>query len=231
MDLGLSNQHVVITGGSKGIGLECAELFREEFAKVTVVARSNADYTVDLSQRHSVAELFKRIEIEVAPIDILVNCAGTVTRTPAQELTEDNWHQAMDDKFFTYIHGMNAVLPLMAQRKRGVIVNVIGISGKFANSVHVAGGSANAALMLATSGLADAYASNGIRIVAVNPGPTNTLQHNAGVVGINEAARMPLGRIAEAREIADAVVYLSSRRASYINGTTVSLDGGLNKGI
>ena len=103
---------------------------------------------------------------------------------------------------------------------------------------HLAGGAANAALMLASAGLAAAYAGKGVRVNAVNPGLTLTERLHEGMqadarqqgISIEEAlarakATRPLGRIAKPSEIADAVVYLASNRASYITGAVVSMDG------
>jgi NAD(P)-dependent dehydrogenase (short-subunit alcohol dehydrogenase family) len=255
MDLALRNKHVVITGGSKGIGFSCAKLYLEEGARVTLISRSqeNLDvakkelsalgevhiYAGDLVKTGVVNALINDIESSVGPIDILVNSAGAAKRTPAFELTEEAWHDAMNAKFFTYIHVMNAVLPLMAKRHSGVVVNVIGMGGKVATTIHIAGGAANAALMLATAGLAQAYGPKNIRVVAVNPGLTMTerlkegIQAEARYQGSTPeealqaaSSKMLLGRIAEPEEIADTVVYLSSNRASYVNGTTLAMDGG-----
>ena len=129
----------------------------------------------------------------------------------------------------------------MANRGSGVIVSVIGVGGKVASATHLAGGSANAALMLATAGLGAAYASKGVRIVGVSPGPTETDRVVEGLaadaplanISVDEArrrgvARLPLGRMASPSEIADAVVFLASARAAYITGVILSMDGGQN---
>lgn len=256
MELGLKGKHVVITGGSKGIGLEAARLFLEEGAKVSLISRGVENleaaknklgasekvhvFSADLGLQNVAQALIQKIETEVGPIDILVNSAGAAKRSPAFELKESSWHDAMQAKFFTYVHAMNAVLPKMAERQKGVVVNVIGMGGKVAATIHISGGAANAALMLATAGLASAYAPKGIRVVAVNPGATITERLKEGMAADARAqgispeealklatAKLPLGRIAKPEEVADTVVYLSSDRASYINGTTIAMDGGL----
>jgi NAD(P)-dependent dehydrogenase (short-subunit alcohol dehydrogenase family) len=146
----------------------------------------------------------------------------------------------MEAKYFSYVNVIDPVVKRMAQRGAGVIVNVIGNGGKVASPTHLAGGAANAALMLATAGLATAYAARGVRVVGLNPGATETervaegLQAEAKLAGISpeEArqraiARIPLGRMATPEDIANAVAFLASDKAGYITGATVTMDGAM----
>jgi NAD(P)-dependent dehydrogenase (short-subunit alcohol dehydrogenase family) len=146
----------------------------------------------------------------------------------------------MNAKFFTYIHLIDAVLPRMAERGSGSVINIIGTAGKIASPFHLPGGAANAALMLASAGLANAWGHAGIRVNAINPGATLTgrvqmsLDAESRLTGkppeellkFNEA-RIPLGRYAKPEEIADAVLFLTSDRASYISGAILTIDGAL----
>ena len=259
MDLELAGRHVLLTGGSRGIGLACARGFLQEGARVSLVARNQqtlaaaalslanerpdaeqlvATYACDLSAPHEAFQLIERVEQAHGPIDILVNSAGAARRSPPNELDATKWHAAMQAKYFTYIHVMDPLVKRMAARGAGVIVNVVGAGGKVASPTHLAGGAANAALMLASAGLANAFAARGVRVNVVNPGPvlTDRLQDgllaDARLQGISpeEArkradARQPMGRLAEPREIADAVVFLASARASYVTGAVLSMDG------
>jgi NAD(P)-dependent dehydrogenase (short-subunit alcohol dehydrogenase family) len=251
MDLGLQGKTVVVTGGSKGIGLACARLFASEGARVGITSRSPTNIeracaelggaigvAADLTSAEEAAAMVEAMESRLGPVDILVNCAGAARRTPPDELTPAAWKAAMDAKFFTYIHVIDPVVKRMAARGSGVIVNVIGNGGKVASPIHLAGGAANAALMLATAGLAAAYARQGVRVVGLNPGLTNTervaegLRADATVRGTSEQdalqqslSRIPLGRIAEPEEIANAVAFLASAKASYITGVNISMDG------
>ena len=170
--------------------------------------------------------------------DILVNSAGAAQRTPPDDLTPAAWRAAMDAKYFTYIHVLDPVVKRMAARKAGVVVNIIGSGGKVASPSHLPGGAANAALMLATVGLAHAYATHGLRILAINPGLTQTtrvaegLRAEAKRLGVTEADalkatidKIPMGRLAEADEIASMTVFAASGKASYLSGVVITMDG------
>ena len=125
----------------------------------------------------------------------------------------------------------------MAARGRGAIVSIIGSGGKVATPTHISGGAANAALMLATAGLANAYAKSGIRVIGVNPGPTKTERVAQGLAadakrdGVSEAEalrrtvqKIPMGRMPEPEEIADIVVFAASERARVLTGAILSAD-------
>ncbi|MBV8849890.1 MAG: SDR family oxidoreductase [Methylobacteriaceae bacterium] len=251
MDLGLSRKIALITGGSKGIGLACAELLAREGCRVAITSRNKANLdaaakrikgcfaqAADLTSPTQAAHMIDAVEGEIGPIDILVNSAGAAQRTPPDDLEPAGWRAAMDAKFFTYIHVIDPLIKRMAARRNGIIVNVIGNGGKVASPTHIAGGAANAALMLATAGLASAYASRGIRVVGINPGLTNTdrvaegLRADARLSGTSPEeslkralARIPLGRMAEPQEIARVVCFLASSQASYVSGVTITMDG------
>ncbi len=256
MDLNLSGKHILITGGSKGIGLACAQAFLAEGARVSLVSRSEANLTrareslsafgsdrvqthaADLTQAASAQAALDAAIAKLGPVDVLVNSAGAAKRTPAPELSPQAWHDAMQAKYFSYIHMIDPVIKQMGQRGKGNIVNVVGNGGKVASPINLAGGAANAALMLATAGLANAYAAQGIRVNAINPGLTRTERLKEGMaadarlqgIETEEAmkramAKIPMGRMAEPEEIAKVVLFLASDAASYVTGINMSMDG------
>jgi NAD(P)-dependent dehydrogenase (short-subunit alcohol dehydrogenase family) len=251
MDLGLKDKRVLITGGSKGIGFACARAFVAEGARVALVSRSqqNLDqargslaqaYTIaaDLTDAAAAAAMIERVEKEFGPIDVLVNSAGAAKRTDADDLTPAAWRAGMDAKYFSYVNVIDPVIKRMGKRGAGAIINVIGSGGKVASPTHLAGGAANAALLLATAGLAYAYASKGVRVVGVSPGVTRTERVAEGLkaeakranVSVEQAekqmvARLPMGRPAEPEEIADIVVFAASERGRYLTGANISTDG------
>lgn len=260
MDLKLSDKHVLITGASQGIGLACARGFLREGARVSLVAR-NPDRLQSARQQlqASVADAGDRILTCVADlqlpdqaasalaqarthwgrVDVLVNSAGGAQRAPPADLDAQAWRDAMNAKFFTYVHMIDPVIKVMGESGSGVIVNIVGAGGKVASPIHLPGGAANAALMLISAGLAAAYAPHGVRVNAVNPGATVTGRLRSGMQAsarlqqitveeaLERAARaIPMGRFAQPEEIADAVLFLASARASYITGVVLTMDGG-----
>ena len=130
---------------------------------------------------------------------MLVNSAGAARRYAPAELDASAWHAAMDAKFFSYIHPTDVVVKRMAARGRGAIVNIIGMGGKVASAVHLPGGAANAALMLATVGLAAAYAGNGVRVNAINPGGTLTDRVQEGLEAEARMTGKSIDALARAR--------------------------------
>jgi NAD(P)-dependent dehydrogenase (short-subunit alcohol dehydrogenase family) len=256
MNIDLAERSVLVTGASKGIGYACAAAFVAAGARVALVSRSGANLDAALARlprgRHPpsaiVADLVRaddaqRMAVEaeraIGPPDVLVNSAGAARRYAPDDLDAAAWHAAMDAKFFSYIHPIDAVVKGMAARGRGAIVNIIGAGGKTASPVHLPGGSANAALMLATVGLAAAYGPRGVRINGINPGATLTdrvqegLAVEAKMTGIPAAElrargeeRIPLRRYGTADEVAQVALFLASDLASYVTGAIVPMDGG-----
>jgi NAD(P)-dependent dehydrogenase (short-subunit alcohol dehydrogenase family) len=262
MDLGLGNKVVLVTGGSKGIGLACARAFAKEGARVAIVSRDPANLArareqlaseglhvhltrADLHEPHSAADVIEDVSTSVGPIDVLINSAGAARRYDPELLDADAFKATMEAKYFPYIYPQQEVLRRMVERVKagetaepGTIVNIIGMGGKFASDIHIAGGAANAALMLATVGLAHYHARYGIRINAINPGTSLTeriqeaLEVEAGKEGTDKEtvlarneAKIPLGRYATPEEIADVALFLASRRASYVTGALIPMDG------
>jgi NAD(P)-dependent dehydrogenase (short-subunit alcohol dehydrogenase family) len=272
MNLNLSGKNVLITGGSKGLGLACAFAFAREGARIAITSRSqeNLDaaiaalreedfdalaFAADLSQPEQAAAMVEAVEGQLGPIDILVNSAGAAKRHLPEELDPAAWQSGLNAKFYPYVYTQDEVLKRMDARARaagqtaesivpparqiGAILNLIGIGGKIPGYSHLAGGAANAALMLTTVGLAQYYARRGIRINAINPGYIFTgrveqrIAIDARTRGISrdEALRqaqadIPLLRYGRPEEIADATLFLASERASYVIGAVLTVDGG-----
>ncbi|RCJ09794.1 short-chain dehydrogenase/reductase [Cupriavidus necator] len=252
MDLNLTGKSVLITGGTRGIGLACAKAFVSEGAKVTVAGSTQASVEearhelrdkegigvkalcADLSRpegRQALAE-------QLGGADILVNNAGAIPGGGLTALSDDQWRNAWDLKVHGYIDTTRHALPEMMARGWGVIVNVIGIAARMPRYDYLCGSVGNAALSTFTRAVGAFATTRGVRVVGVNSGPTETdrlislykaraLQKFGDESWREEMLQhLPFGRAARPEEIADLVVYLASDRASYLSGVVVDADGG-----
>jgi len=252
MDLHLSGRTVLITGGSKGIGYACAESFAAEGCRIHIASRSHENllaaqerlrarfnvpveiHAVDLSAGDAARGLVEAC----AEADILVNNAGAIPRGDVIGMDEAKWRAAWELKVFGYINTTRAMLEKMYPRKRGVIVNIIGLAGEMPMYDYVTGSMGNASLMQFTRAVGSKSVDQGVRVVAINPPATRTdrmvtLMRSQAEKQFGDPERwpeltrhLPFGRPCEPVEIADLAVFLASDRSAYTSGVVFSVDGG-----
>ncbi|MEE9911645.1 MAG: SDR family oxidoreductase [Deltaproteobacteria bacterium] len=251
MDMDLKGKVALITGGSKGIGLACAEILAAEGCALHLAARNEAELLQvrkDIEMRFavsvgshpvdlSIGDEARRLAADCADIDILVNNAGAIPRGDLWQIEEARWREAWDLKVFGYINLCRAVYPQMKARGRGVIVNVIGAAGERPRLDYIAGGAANASLMAFTRALGAKSLKDGIRVVAVNPGFIQTQRLETLLMGFAQSKFNDPTRWKELmpddpkpgmpEDIANVVAFLASSRARYITGTVITADGGI----
>jgi NAD(P)-dependent dehydrogenase (short-subunit alcohol dehydrogenase family) len=250
VDLGLRDRVCLVTGSTGGIGLAVTKLLAVEGARVVTVGRSERapgvgealHITRNLADRDAPKRVVDETGSAVGPVDCLVNNVGTAYQISFSELSEEQWEEMWQLNVMSFVRTIQAVLPGMRERRRGVIVNVSSTAGK-RPSTSMPNYSVTKAAVLSLSRLvADLYARDGIRSNAVTPGPTATeawlgagglaeQQAERTVKGKEEvlaavAGGRPLGRLAEPDEIAAVIVFLCSDRASYVTGAAWSVDGG-----
>ena len=253
MDLQLAGRTALITGGSKGIGLATAKWFAAEGVDVALVARSADDLAkaaeairqtapvkvITLAADLSDASGRERVAAQFPDVDILVNNAGAVPSGTLSTVDEATWRAAWDLKVFGYIGMARTYFARMQARRRGVIINIIGIGGERLDFNYIAGSTGNAGLMAFTRALGGRSPDFGVRVVGVNPGPVATerfewlgRQRAAAELGDPERwtekfKHLPWGRPATSDEVAAAVVFLASDLSSYTSGTILTIDGGM----
>src|SRR5436853_3882981 len=185
MELGLRGRKALITGASKGIGRACAEVLAEEGCDIVLVSRTAADleavrakiagehnvavryYALDLSDSKSV----DRLAAECADIDILVNNAGAIPGGDIQQIDEARWRQAWDLKVFGYINMTRRFYALMAAKKKGTIINILGAAGENPDFDYIARSSGNASLMAFTRAIGGTAPRAHLRGIGIHPGP------------------------------------------------------------
>jgi 3-oxoacyl-[acyl-carrier protein] reductase len=242
VDLGLQDRICVVTGSTAGIGLEVARQLQQEGALVVTSGRREAGIgdlhvSADLSKPGEPERLVADATERFGRVDCLVNNVGGTDIRALDELTDDDWQSSFEMNLMSAVRATQAALPGMRERRRGAIVNVSSSAGK-RPSLRMPDYSVMKAGLLSYSRLvADVYARDGIRCNAVTPGPTATdtwvgeggladQQGNRDEVLAAVAAGRPLGRLAEAEEIASVIVFLCSERASFVTGAAWSADGG-----
>jgi len=254
MDLKIAGKTALITGGSKGIGRATAEVLAREGCNVVLVSRSVENLAdakaaiaraanvrvdtvaADLSDSGSVAQL----AADYGAIDILVNNAGAIPGGSLSDVGEDTWRRAWDLKVFGYINMCRAFYALMKARHAGVIVNVVGHAADTHDPEYICGVTGNAALTAFTQSLGCRSAHDGIRVVALSPGPVETerlvrlmRKKAADRTGSADNWRelfkpLPYGRGATPEEIGAAIAFLASPQSAYTSGAVVTVDGGLS---
>jgi NAD(P)-dependent dehydrogenase (short-subunit alcohol dehydrogenase family) len=246
MDLGLAGKSVLVTGGSKGIGLACARAFAAEGAHVQLAARSRALLDAEareIAAKHGVRVATHPVDLRApgaaeelaraaGPLDVLVNNAGDIPRGALDAVDEPTWRHAWELKVFGTINLTRAVLAGMQERGRGVIVNVIGMGGVSMPAGYVCGAAGNAALDGFTKAVGKGSLRHGVRVLGVHPGATRTERlvaplRAAATRRFGDESRWPelLGDLPlqEPEQVADTVVFLASERASHLSGVMLEL--------
>jgi NAD(P)-dependent dehydrogenase (short-subunit alcohol dehydrogenase family) len=235
-----SGQRAVVTGGTSGIGRATAEALARAGALVLISGRSEergAEVVAAIKAEGGEAE-FVRADLEspddlcalaerAAGADILVNNAGVYPGGLTHELSESVFDQIFAVNVKAPFFLTAAVAPTMVARGGGTIINVTTMAAKLGMAGLGAYGASKAAVALLTKAWAAEYGPLGVRVNAVSPGPTNTPGTDAmgdGFAAI--ASTIPIGRAADPEEIAEAIVFLASNRARYLNGAVVPVDGG-----
>ncbi len=242
----LIDKVAVITGGSRGIGLATAKAFLKEGATVVISASNEANakraadalaaefpgsrvgaISPELTSFDSVREAFRQVKEQFGPIDILVNNAGISERTPITAYTEELYDQVMDLNVKGAVNAIRAVTEDMIEKGSGVILNTSSMVSIYGQPSGMAYPVSKFAVNGLTLSLARELGPKGIRVNAVAPGITETDMMKAVPKEVIEPmiAQIPLRRLGQPEDIANAFVFLASQEASYITGVVLQVDG------
>ena len=251
MDLKIRGRSAVITGASKGIGRAVADRLAAEGVNVHLVARTETALETtasELQDRYGVDAGYSALDLAVSSnvdqlfaeysgaIDILVNNAGAIPGGNIDRVDEATWRQAWDLKVFGYINMCRLAYDRMRDAGHGVIINVIGAAGERPSPGYIAGAGGNASLMAITRGLGGHSLSDGIRVVAINPGLIRTerlvtilkaqAEESLGDENRWEELIDPIFAPGDPQHIADLAAFLASDLSGNTTGTVFTVDGG-----
>ena len=247
--LDLSGKVAVVTGGSRGLGLQMAEALGELGARLALTARKAAEldaavarlagqgveavgFPVDLSRREAIPGLVDAVEARLGPVDVLVNNAGTTWGAPAEEHPPEAWDKVMrlnlDATFFLSQEvGRRHMIP----RRSGKIVNVAsvaGLSGNPPGMTTIAYNASKGAVVNLTRALAAEWGRHGVNVNCICPGffPSRMTHGILSAIGETVVAMTPLGRLGGEEDLKGAVAFLSTEASRHVTGQCLVVDGG-----
>lgn len=245
----LSGKTALVSGSSSGIGRAIAEHLGELGADVGITYYTNEAgaqeaaeavregggdavvVEVDLTSYDDCERYVETTRDAFGDIDILVNNAGTVNRDPLEELTEEEWERVLSTNLGSYFRLSKLVIPAMAERGEGAVVNVSSIWGHNGTMHRTAYGSTKGAIESMTRHHCKEFAPRGVRVNSVSPGPIRSEMNDpssrddATFHEIKDA--IPVGRFGRPEDVAAVVGFLVGPGASFVHGENITIDGGL----
>jgi NAD(P)-dependent dehydrogenase (short-subunit alcohol dehydrogenase family) len=216
----------LVTGGTRGIGASIAERLKADGYKVATLGRTGGDVQADVADPASVQAAFDEVRERFGPVLVLVNNAGVTADGLAIRMPDDDWARVVDTNLSGAFNCTKRGLEDMLKARWGRIVNVSSIVAERANSGQANYAASKAGLLGFTRVVAKEMGKRNITANAVTPGFIDT-DMTAELPAKELAAAIPAGRVGKPEEVAAAVSFLVSDEASYINGATLAVDGGL----
>ena len=231
----------IVTGGTRGIGEAISVMLRDEGMVVAAVYAGNDERAADFTKRTGIRsfkwdvadfdacqEGCSRVTGELGPVDVLVNNAGITRDTTILKMTYQQWKEVIDTNLGGCFNMAKGVFPGMRERKWGRIVNIGSINGQAGQYGQVNYAAAKSGIHGFTKALAQEGAKFGVTVNAIAPGyiDTDMVAAVPGDVLEKIVARIPVGRLGGAHEIARGVAFLASEAAGFVTGSTLSINGG-----
>lgn len=253
LELNLTGKTVLVTGASKGLGLAAAKGFAAEGCNLRLASRNREKLDANAAELRKTYGVDVRVQaldlslpaareelVAANPdVDILINNAGMIPGGSIDDVDDAAWRAGWELKVYGYIHFTRAYLKLMRARGKGVIVNMIGAAGESLDYDYAAGAVGNASLMAFTHAIGSRSIDYGVRVVGINPGPTDTdrigfLSRKRAKEAFGDESRYteffknyPLKRPATVDEVTPAVLFLASDLSSYTSGVILTINAGM----
>jgi 3-oxoacyl-[acyl-carrier protein] reductase len=228
---------VVVTGGTRGIGLSCARLFASNGDRVAVLARSTTtdefpSFTCDVANASAVDEAFGKVEAELGKVQVLVSNAGLARDTLLVRMKDDEWRDVIDTSLTGAFNVTRRAIPSMMKARWGRLIYLSSVAAHIGTAGQANYAAAKAGLVGFARSVAREYAGRGITANVVTPGPIETDMTASLDDKWREGtiAAVPAGRFGTPDEVAAAVRYLASDDAAYVTGAVLPVDGGLGMG-
>ena len=238
----LKNKKIIITGGSRGIGLAVLEAFYKYDAEILTIG-SNVNNLENLKNKfpkikteplnlknlNDLIQQFPKFIDKLGGIDILINNAGITKDNLTLRMKEDEWRDVIDVNLSSVFYTCQAAIKAMIKNKTGSIVNITSVVGHTGNVGQANYTASKAGVIAMTKSLAKEYAKKNIRVNCVSPGFIATdMTKNLKEEYKNELLKnIPINRLGAGEDIANAVTFLSSDASSYITGETIHVNGGM----
>ena len=249
MSLTVKDKIVVITGAAAGIGRATAELFAKSGAKIVatdlnvkgleetgeIVAKAGSEALIfrhDVVSEEDWINVFEQARINFGGVDVLVNNAGIYIVAPVTDITLETWNNLMAINVSGVFLGAKHVIPYLAERNGGSIINLSSTAGLVGSAGHTLYGASKGAVRIMTKDLAAELSSKNIRVNSVHPTYVKTAMAEyaeklSGLSVEQLGKRMtPIGRLAETSDVANMIVFLAADESSYLTGSEFLVDGG-----
>jgi len=237
MDLGLSKRVALVCGSTRGIGRAVAKVLADEGANVAVNGRdASAPFPADVSVPAEAERLVRDVAKQFGRLDILFCNAGGPAAAPFKDQPADAWQRAIELNLLSTIHLCRAAVPIMRKAQWGRIICLTSVAAKQPLPGLILSTTARAGVLGFAKALADEVATDGITVNSICPGFIATerveeLTRTKPDMMKQMLAQIPMGRVGNTSELAAAVAFLASERASYITGAVLQVDGGFIRSI